>query len=241
MISNLISLQFDYATKSFEENFETLCTLIDKTPKGSLILAPELCMSAYSYDKLKESAYFSQSVLHKLKKLSKERIISLTMTQEIDDKFFNMAKIFSDQNELYSRPKVKLFKLGDEQNYFQSGTTEDIKIVDIDGIKISLLVCFELRFIDLWQKLRGSDIILIPSYWGKLRKSQLRSLSIALAIMNQCFVVVSNSSDADMASSSCIINPFGECTEDDALSILSVKFDKNLIKKMRRYMNVGLK
>ncbi|MFK5881469.1 MAG: nitrilase-related carbon-nitrogen hydrolase [Sulfurospirillum sp.] len=239
-ISSLVSLQFDYATKSFEENFETLGSLIRKTKKNSLVLAPELCLSAYSYDDLNKSAEFSQKVLPKLKEFSKKRILSLTMIQKEGGKFFNNAKIFANGGEIYSRAKTKLFKLGDEQNYFKSGDAEDIKIIDIDGIKVSLLICFELRFIDLWQKLRGSDIILIPSYWGRPRKSQLKALGIALGIANQCFVIISNSSDKDMASASCIIDPFGKCIEDDALKMLSAKFDKNLIKKMRRYMDVGL-
>ncbi len=241
MISNLISLQFDYATKSFEENFKTLESLVQKTPKNSLVLAPELCLSAYSYDNLEESANFSQRVLPKLKKLSKERVLSLTVTQKIDGKFYNNAKIFSNDKEIYSQSKIKLFPLGGEPNYFASGKEENIRLVECCGVKIALLICFELRFIDLWQKIRGADIILAPSYWGKPRKSQLRALSIALAIANQCFVIVSNSSDEDMASGSCVINPFGEIVEDDKQDTISSKFDKNLIKKMRRYMDVGIK
>ena len=241
MISNLVSLQFDYATKSFEENFKTLESLIQKTQKNSLVLAPELCLSAYSYDNLEESAEFSQKVLPKLKELSKERALSLTLTQKIDGKFYNNAKIFHNQKEIYSQSKVKLFKLGGEPDYFEGGKEENIGVLECCGAKIALFVCFELRFIDLWQKVRGVDIILVPSYWGKPRKSQLRALSIALAIANQCFVIVSNSSDEDMASGSCVINPFGEIVEDDKSNMIDAKFDKNLIKKMRRYMDVGLR
>ncbi len=241
MIFNLISLQFGYATKSFEENFKTLELLVKKTPANSLVLAPELCLSAYSYENLEDSAEFSQNILPKLKELSKNRVLSLTLTQKIDKKFYNNAKIFWDGKEVYSQSKIKLFKLGGEPDYFAPGSEESIKVVECCGAKIALLICFELRFIDLWQKIKGADIVLIPSYWGKPRKSQLRALAIALAIVNQCFIVVSNSSDEDMASGSSIIDPFGEITEDDRADILSAKFDKNLIKKMRRYMDVGIK
>ena len=240
-ISNLVSLQFDYATKSFEENFETLRTLVKKSEKNSLVLAPELCLSAYSYENLEESAKFSQKILPNIKELSKDIILSLTLTQKIDGKFYNNAKIFCDSQEIYSRSKAKLFSLGSEQDYFQSGKTEDMQIVENCGIKIALLVCFELRFVELWERLKGADIILVPSYWGKPRKSHLRALSIALAIANQCFVIVSNSSDTDMASGSCVIDPFGEIVEDDNLRFLSAKYDERLIKKMRRYLDIGIK
>ncbi len=240
MISKLVSLQFDYATKSFEENFETLRRLVTSCEKNSLILAPELCLSAYSYENLEESAEFSQKILPRLRELSRDKSLCLTLTQKIDGKFYNNAKIFCDTKEVYSQAKVKLFALGGEPNYFQSGSTKDIEVVDIHGVKLSILICFELRFIELWEKLRGSDIILIPSYWGKPRKSHLRALSTALAIANQCFVVVSNSADEDMASGSCVIDPFGEVVEGDDLRLISAKYEGRLIKKMRRYMDIGL-
>ncbi len=84
-------------------------------------------------------------------------------------------------------------------------------------------------------------MILIPSYWGKERKYHLQTLSRALAIANQCFVMVANSQDSDMASSSAIIDPFGITIEDDSKEILHSKFNAKIIKKMRRYMNVGIK
>jgi len=241
MISDLVSLQFDFATKSFEENFETLSSLVKKTKQNSLVLAPELCLSGYSYTNLGESAKFSEKILPEIKKLSKDRILSLTLTQKRDGKFYDNAKMFYEGHEIYSRAKVKLFSLGDEQKYFQSGKTKDIGILSIDKVKVALLVCFELRFTKLWDKIKGADIILVPAFWGKARKSHLRALGVALAIANQCFVIISNSSDRDMASNSCIIDPFGVIKEDDNLNILTMPYDEKVIKKMRRYIDVGLR
>ena len=45
-----------------------------------------------------------------------------------------------------------------------------------------------------------------------------------------------NSSDADMASSSCIISPTGEVTMNDALEAVEGSIDFREIKKMRRYI-----
>jgi predicted amidohydrolase len=54
--------------------------------------------------------------------------------------------------------------------------------------------------------------------------------------MNQCFVIVSNSSDADMASSSAIISPAGSVSQDDTKNVISATIDLDEIKKMRRYI-----
>jgi predicted amidohydrolase len=236
----LVALQFNYENKSLEDNFKTLKRLVNLTPKDSMVLAPELCISGYKYDTLKESAQFSKHILDELKKLSTCKTLALTLIEEINGQYFNNLKIFHNEKLIQSRPKAKLFPLGEEEKFFTYGNTKDIQIVELDGIKIATLVCFELRFTELWQQIQGADIIFVPSFWGKLRKEHLKTLSEALAIANQAFVVVANSSDEDMASSSAIITPFGEVYRDDSSFIVKHEAELTQIKKMRRYINIGL-
>ena len=242
MTSNktLVALQFNYENRSLEDNFKTLKRLIDKTPTQSIVLAPELCLSGYKYDLLKESAEFSKKILPELENLSTSKTIALTLIEEIDGKYFNNLKVFHNKKLIQTRAKARLFPLGNEQIHFSSGVDKDIETIEIDGIKIATLICFELRFTELWQKTLGADIIFIPSFWGKLRKSHLKTLCEALAIANQAFVIVANSSDDDMASSSAIITPFGNVYRDDSAFIIKHEVDLNEIKKMRRYINIGL-
>jgi len=68
------------------------------------------------------------------------------------------------------------------------------------------------------------------------RKKHLEILSTALAVMNQCYVLLSNSSDADMASSSAIISPNGSVILDDSKEAIAGTIDFREIKKMRRYI-----
>lgn len=242
MTSNktLVALQFNYEQKSLEENFKTLKRLMNRTPPNSIVLAPELCLSGYKYDSLQATAQFSQKILEELKELSTCKTFALTLIEEINGNYFNNLKIFHNGELIQSRPKAKLFPLGDEEKFFTSGKPDDIQIVEIDGIKIATLVCFELRFTELWQKILGADIILVPSFWGKLRKEHLKTLSHALGVANQAFVVVANSSDESMASSSAIITPFGDVYRDDSAFIVQHEVDLNEIKKMRKYINIGL-
>jgi len=235
----LVALQFDYEKKSLEDNFKTLKLLLDKTPQESIVLAPELCLSGYKYDTMKESAVFSKLVMPQLQKLSLNKTIALTLIEEINGQYFNNLKIFHHGKIIHTRSKVKLFPLGDEQLHFSAGKSEDIQIIEIDGIKIATLICFELRFTQLWQKVLGADIILVPSFWGKLRKTHLETLSEGLAIANQTFVIISNSGDDNMAKSSAIITPFGNVYRDDTLSLIKQEIDLNEISKMRRYINIG--
>ena len=236
----LIALQFPFFEDKYEENLEKLIAHIQKAPKGSVVVAPELCLTNFSFEKMQEATEFGESALKKLLKLSQDKVIAFTLTEKIDGKFYNSAKILHGGKVMHTQPKVKLFKFGDEDKYFQEGNEENIKIVKIDGLKYAILICFEIRFIKFWERLKGADIILIPALWGKLRKEQFEAITKSMAIINQAFVIASDSSNEDMASSSGIITPFGEEFRDDSSEYITLTADLKDIKKMRRYMDIGI-
>jgi len=236
---NLCALQFKTG-EDFEKNLKILCDLIKNCPQNSIIVAPEVCLTGFAYDRFEEATDFGKEAIKKIIDLSDNKIITFTMIEKIDDRFYNVAKVIYNKNIVYEQPKVKLFKFGGETDYFDSGTLDDIKIFEIDKIKFGLLICFELRFLEIWQKLKGSDIILVPAMWGKLRKRHFEQFTETLGLMNQCFVVASDSANEDMAKSSAIISPFGVAYRDDRKKILCKECDLGEIKKMRRYMDIGL-
>jgi predicted amidohydrolase len=237
----LIALQFPFFEDAYEENLQKLIGHIEKTPERSIVVAPELCLTNFSFDKMEQSAEFGKYALEKLLKLSKDKIIAFTLTEKIDGKFYNNAKILYNGKVMHTQAKAKLFKFGDEDKYFEAGDEESIKIVEIDGLKYAILICFEIRFIKFWQRIQGADIILIPALWGKLRKEQFEAITKSMAIINQAYVIASDSSNSDMASSSGIITPFGEEFRDDKSEFISHEANLKEITKMRRYMDIGLK
>ena len=237
---NLCAIQFAYEFQSFEENFETLERLITQTPENSIVLAPELCISGYSYLDIDKAALFSQEVIPKLAALSLGKTLGLTLIESCGDTFVNNFKLFHHGELVQTRAKGKLFTLGDENAYFQEGNTKDISIIEIDGIKIATLICFELRFTELWQQIKGADVILIPAFWGIHRKEHFETLTKALAIANQAYVLCANSCGEDFAASSGVISPFGEEFRNDINAIIVQELKISEIKKMRRYIDIGL-
>ncbi len=238
---HLVSLQFEYKDFAFEENFKKLSSLVKKAPVDSIICAPELCLSNFCYDDMKKASEFSKKIEKEIRELSSDKAIALTMLEEEGSCFYNRAKVYYRKEVIYQRDKYKLFEFGKEHHYFQRGSLEDIKIFETEGVRFALLICFELRFIDLWERIKGADVILIPSLWGLQRKKHLEILSNALSLANQCFVITANSANDDMAKSSMISDPFGEFYKDDRREMLVGNFDKKVIKKMRRYLDIGIR
>jgi predicted amidohydrolase len=224
------------SNKRYQENLDTLLFYLKEHQDKHIVLAPEVFLTSYDYEHMATAAKFSANALKTLKREVGEQIVVVTLILEEGDAFVNQAVVIHRHKIIHKQEKVKLFKLGDEDLYLKAGRKKQIKPFEIDGVKYAILICFELRFKDLWKQIEGVDVVLIPARWGKVRKRHLEVLSQALAVMNQCYVVVSNSSEVDMARSSSIISPTGKTIMDDTAEVIEGSIDFREIKKMRRYI-----
>ena len=224
----------------YNANLQTLLTLINQTEINSIVVAPEVCLTAYDYENFDEVLEFASIAIESIKKASQNKIIILTIIEKRDGKIFNFAKVFHNGKVVYERAKARLFRFGDEHKYMSEGSDEAIKIIEVDGIKIAIFICFELCFKELWQKSEGADVIAVPSYWGVLRTEHFKSLTQALAIMNQCYVVASDSEDEECTKMSGIITPQGEVQRNGNKPCLEVLYSQKEITLMRRYMDIGI-
>ncbi len=238
-IRPLISLRYT-TTSDYDENLTTLLSLIDDTPSNALVVAPEVCLTNFDYEHFDEAADFTPIALKSLLGHTDERIIVLTMIERRSDGIYNVAKVLFQGRVVHEQAKARLFRFGGEHGHFKEGSDDEIVLFEVDGIRMGLLICFELRFKSLWQRLEGADIIVMPAQWGVLRKENLIVLTEALAVINQCYVVVSDTSNEEMTGESGIITPFGVALRNGNEKSLEVKYNKNEVRKMRRYLDVGI-
>ena len=135
---------------------------------------------------------------------------------------------------MHSQSKYNLFTLGKERQFFTPAKTQAINTFSVDGVKIAILICFELRFTVYWEAIRGVDIVLIPARWGKLRHEHFKTLTKALAITNQCYVMACDGANDDCTNYQAVLSPFGE------QFLLEAVYDVKGIQKMRRYLDTGI-
>jgi len=237
MLKNLDIVTLQLPTeKRYQENLETLLAYMETYERKHVVVAPEVFLTGFDFEHMPTAAKFSANALKTLKKTVNEQILVLTVILEDGDEFVNQAVVIHKHKIVHKQNKVKLFKLGDEDLYFRAGKKRKIQTFEIEGVKYALLVCFELRFKELWEQVEGADVVMVPARWGKVRKLHLEILSHALAVMNQCYVIVSNASDTDMASSSSLISPTGEVEQNDKSAAIEGRIDFRVIKKMRRHI-----
>ncbi|RCW98244.1 carbon-nitrogen hydrolase family protein [Marinomonas foliarum] len=125
--------------------------------------------------------------------------------------------------------KIHLFDVAVDDkaaSYKESDVIEagelSLKVLDIDGFKVGLSICYDLRFPELYRQLvsLGAEILLVPSAFTYVTgKAHWRTLLSARAIENQCYVLGVgqcgwHNSTRQTYGNSALYSPFGECLAD---------------------------
>jgi predicted amidohydrolase len=105
------------------------------------------------------------------------------------------------------------FSHADEERYVRAGT--DFVTVEIEGVRLSLFVCYDLRFADeFWALAERTDAYLVVANWPAKRRLHWSTLLRARAIENQAYVVgvnrVGSGGGLDYSGDSAVIDPLGE-------------------------------
>lgn len=217
----------------YEQSLNLLIEALATNQPNSIIIAPELFLSGFDYDNMDKASKFTKYAIDKLLKLVENQILVFTAIVKKDNKFENEAIVINHHQIIHRQSKRKLFKLGLEDKYFASGAEQNELVFSVNSVKYAILICFEIRFTPLWEKVRKADVIIVPAQWGLLREQHLCKLSQALSIANQCFVVTTSSGEVGkIANIATTYNPNGELAEDS--------IDLSEVVKMKRYIDMGI-
>jgi predicted amidohydrolase len=130
-----------------------------------------------------------------------------------DDRPYNSFVLAGPDGTVHRYRKIHPFSFGGEEKYFRPGT--EFVTVDIEGLRVSLFVCYDLRFADeFWQLARDTDVYLVPANWPAKRRLAWTTLLQSRAIENQAYVVgvnrVGDGNGIAYSGDSRIVDPLGE-------------------------------
>ncbi len=164
-------------------------------------------------------------------------------------KVFNSTVIITPLGErLAPYQKIHLFDIAlegqepiRESDEFSAG--DKVSVIDINGWKLGLSICYDLRFSELFSKYQKQevDIIGIPSaFLQKTGQAHWHTMIRARAIESQCFIVVAAQSGShkglrETFGHSMIVGPWGDVLAEstDADRVKRFVLDHSLIKKVR--------
>ncbi|WP_404475490.1 carbon-nitrogen hydrolase family protein [Microbacterium aerolatum] len=137
-----------------------------------------------------------------------------------------------------------------ESDWIEAGALDEPQTVDIDGLRVAMMTCYDLRFPEVARTLvdAGADIIVVPAEWvrGPLKEHHWTTLLAARAIENTVYVVAADHPTPIGVGHSQIIDPQGVVIagvgtgEDIAVAELSADAvarvrEVNPVLRLRRY------
>ena len=125
----------------------------------------------------------------------------------------NTFVLAAPDGSTYCYAKIHPFTYGGEDEHYEGGGS--LKQVQVEDIRVSLSVCYDLRFpYVFWPLAETTDLYLIPANWPAKRRHHWQSLLVARAIENQAYVAginrVGTGGGIRYCGDSAIISPLGE-------------------------------
>ncbi len=156
-----------------------------------------------------------------------------------DGQFRNNAVVTGPDGNVRRYAKIHPFSYAHEHEHYAAGAEH--LTVDIDGLRATIFVCYDLRFADeFWESAPGTDMYIVPANWPEPRRDHWRALLRARAIENQAYVVGANrvgaAHDVAHRGDSAIIDPLGRTLAEASVgeAVLVAEVSAETVTAVRR-------
>lgn len=239
---NILNLQFEPFLGDKDRNLKKVAKLLkeNKDFNPDVVILPEVWNIGLAYDKFSDEAEFipdqTTMLLSGLAQENNTYIIAGSIIEKtFENQYFNTTLVFDRQGAFvgkYRKNHVFSHCGSEEAKYINSG--DDICIIDIDGIKVGIAICYDIRFPELFRKMlkMGAQIFVVPAAFAKERIAQWNILNQARALENLAVLISCN-----QFGSSNIVSPYGEILASlpEGEGVLKYSLDTNIIIEARKH------
>jgi predicted amidohydrolase len=155
-----------------------------------------------------------------------------------DGKYRNNAVVARPDGTAHRYAKIHPFSFAGEHERYAAGT--DFLTVPIGDLRVSVFVCYDLRFADEFWALAGhTDLYVVPANWPQPRHEHWRALLRARAIENQAYVLgvnrVGTAQGLAHVGGSALVDPLGhaEFEGGDEPAVLVADADAAVVEQIR--------
>ncbi|HEX4956791.1 MAG TPA: amidohydrolase [Lacibacter sp.] len=184
-----------------------------------IVVLPEMFSTGFSMNPAQLAEEMNGPTVDWMKRIAAQHRIIVTGSIIIkeDDHYYNRLIWMLPNGQLAWYDKRHLFAFAGEDKHYNSGSKR--LIASVNGWKINVQVCYDLRF-PVWARQASSenpeyDVLIYVANWPERRQHAWRSLLIARAIENQCYVIGVNrvgkdGNDIDHSGNSMVVDAMGE-------------------------------
>ncbi len=216
--------------------------ILNLKEKTQIVILPEMFSTGFSMQPNLLAEKMDGETIDWMKKIASTKKIILTgsIIIEENEQYFNRLIWMMPNGQMGYYDKRHCFAYGGEDEHYTAGKTKTI--AQVNGWKINLQVCYDLRF-PVWsrqQKNNLFDAIIYVANWPEKRIHAWKSLLVARAIENQCYVIGVNrigndGNEVHHNGASMVINPLGEILyqKENVDDIFTITLDKQSLEDIR--------
>jgi omega-amidase len=162
---------------------------------AQLVVLPEMCTTGFTMAANRYAEPLDGPSVRALGTMAAAHRVSLVAGVAIrddtapDGRAVNAAVLFGENGAVRaSYHKQRMFAYAGEERAYSAG--EEPKVVTLNGMRIALFVCYDLRFPELFRPVASAcDAMVVIANWPAARRTHWDTLLRARAIENQCYVV----------------------------------------------------
>jgi len=220
--------------------------------RTEVVVLPEMFSTGFSMNAKELAETMDGETVQWMKRIAAEKNIILTGSLIIEEggHFYNRLVWMLPNGQYGVYDKRHRFAYAGEDQYYTAGNKR--LITSVKGWKINLQVCYDLRF-PVWARqspplhpergLGGEaeyDVLIYVANWPERRSIAWKTLLVARAIENQCYVVGVNRVGNDgnniyHSGDSMIVDPMGEILYhvQDEEDVFTITLDKTHLEAVR--------
>ena len=194
MYLNLV--QYNPVWENKEANKEKLLKLISANLiKESVLILPEMTLTGFTM----QSNVFAEDIKGEsfqfYSKIASDNNVHVIggLIEKKDKSYYNTLVHVNTSGKLVcSYRKIHPFSYSSEDKFYTRGNKT--VITEINGWKVGLSICYDLRFPELFRQYAKQrvELIVVIANWPEVRIAQWKPLLCARAIENQCYVAAVN-------------------------------------------------
>ncbi len=233
-------LQLDLVWENPQENLRKADAAIASAPGADLYVLPEMFPTGFCTvpDGVAEPEGGLVLQWMKDKAARTDAALAGSVAVRHEGRYYNRFYFVTPDGSVTWYDKKHLFTYGGEHERFTAGDKR--VVIEFRGVRIMLLVCYDLRF-PIWSRNHGDyDMILYVASWPVTRMNAWKSLLVARAIENQCYVAGVNRVGTDPSNEygggSMVIDPYGKMIascEDGVECSASAEIDIPMLEAFR--------
>ena len=197
----LLAIQMESLIGELDLNIDTVKNLmianLEKYEGADFVFLPEVWTTGWytpAFIKTAETLEESKAIkmLCEVAKQYKVNILGGSFIRKDGDTYFNTCPVINRLGEvvaLYDKNHLFSYYGDNEGDYITKG--KNPVMVELDGVKIGLTICFDIRFPEIYRAYRkaGADILVNMAAWGKTKKIPWDTMTTSRAIENQSYMV----------------------------------------------------